>query len=78
MSRFTAAGRADGHCRSRRALPEHHVPAAAELAQGTLVAVPLTDQRLASTRVTLVKGLAAYTAPATSIVSDALLTAMGD
>jgi DNA-binding transcriptional LysR family regulator len=50
---------------------------AVELAAGTLISVPLADRRLNSTRVTLVKGLAAYTSPAAKIVSDTLLTAMG-
>jgi DNA-binding transcriptional LysR family regulator len=51
---------------------------AAELAEGTLISVPITDRRLNSTRVTLVKGLPAYTSPAAKVVSDTLFTAMGE
>jgi len=51
---------------------------AAELAQGTLVLVPLTDRRLTRTRLTLVKGLAPVSSPAAKTVSEALLAAMGD
>jgi len=51
---------------------------AAELAQGTLVCIPLTDRRLTSTHVTLVKALTPFTTPAAQIVTDALLTAMTD
>ena len=50
----------------------------AELAEGTLISVPITDRRLNSTRVTLVKGLAAYASPAAKIVSDTLFAAMGE
>ena len=50
---------------------------AAELADGTLIRVPIANRRLNSTRVTLVKGLADYASPAAKIVSDTLLAAMG-
>jgi hypothetical protein len=40
--------------------------------------VPLTDRRLTSTQVTLVKALPEFSTAAAKIVSDALLTAMGD
>ena len=51
---------------------------ATELAQGTLVRVPLTDRRLTRTQLTLVRGLTPDSSPATRIVSDALLAAMND
>jgi DNA-binding transcriptional LysR family regulator len=51
---------------------------AAELAAGSLIRVPLTDRRLTSTQVTLVKALPEFSTAAAKIVSDALLTAMGD
>jgi DNA-binding transcriptional LysR family regulator len=49
---------------------------AAELEQGILVLVQLTDRRLNRTRLTLVKGLMPYPASATTIVSDTLRAAM--